>query len=72
LLELFWVTGKNYALYHAFNGRTMKQTVQLLCKGWYGNERLWLEGKQYVGDGMMKRQRAKAVNCAGLVATAEH
>eukprot|EP00957_Ditylum_brightwellii_P071243 5415410-Ditylum_brightwellii.AAC.1 len=29
-IKLFWATGKQYAVYHAFNGQTMKQTVQLL------------------------------------------
>eukprot|EP00957_Ditylum_brightwellii_P021483 1620516-Ditylum_brightwellii.AAC.1 len=29
-IKLFWATGKQYAMYHAFNGQTMKQTVQLL------------------------------------------
>eukprot|EP00957_Ditylum_brightwellii_P104673 7976523-Ditylum_brightwellii.AAC.1 len=29
-IKLFWAAGKQYAAYHAFNGRTMKQTVQLL------------------------------------------
>ena len=70
-IELFWAAGKNYAADHCFNGRTMKQTVQLLREGWYGNEKLWLEGENYLGHGRMKRRQRRPVNCAGLVRTTE-
>ena len=49
----------------------MKQTVQLVREGWYGNEEQWIAGQEYFGDGRMKRRNARAVNCAGLVRTAE-
>jgi len=70
-IELFWAAGKNYAADHCWNGRSMKETVQLLREGWYGNEDLWQDGNAYIGDGVLKRRKSTPVNCSGLVRTAE-
>ena len=73
-VELFWAGGKNYTAEHCFNGRSMKQTVQLLREGWHGNKHLWddpADGDGYIGEDRMKRRKHEALNCAGMVRTAE-
>jgi hypothetical protein len=73
-IELFWGAGKNYAADHYWNGRTMKETVQLVREGWHGNSSLWGESPDtadYFKDDEMDRLRRKCagVDCAKLVAT---
>lgn len=36
-IELFWAAGKNHAAYMSYAGITMKEVVQHLREGWYGN-----------------------------------
>ena len=48
-IELFWAAGKNCAADHCWNGRSMKQTVQLLHEGWHGNEDQWIVDNDCVG-----------------------
>ena len=71
-IELFWAAGKNYCADHCWNGRAMKQAVQLLREGWCGNEDHWVDGEEFFGEGLMKRRKRKPVNCAGLIRTAEN
>ena len=40
-IELFWAAGKNFAASCHYGGRTMKETVQHLRYGWYGNKHLF-------------------------------
>ena len=76
-IELFWAAGKNYAAEHCWEERTMRQTVELLREGWHGNKHLWEDQEDFLGyipgsdDFMMKQRKHEAVNCAGLVRTAE-
>ena len=72
-IELFWAAGKNYAAENCWNGRNMKETVQLLREGWYGNEHLWPEGcdSSWIGEGNMLRRKMVSASCAGMVAKAE-
>lgn len=73
-IELFWAAGKNYAAENCWNGRTMKQTVQLLREGWYGNEQHWPDGcnSSWIGKENMMRRKVTSASCAGMVAKAEH
>eukprot|EP00957_Ditylum_brightwellii_P048473 3678202-Ditylum_brightwellii.AAC.1 len=53
----------------------MKQTVQLLREGWYGNVHLWIDDNDNetarFGEGEMKRPKRKPLSCQGLVNIAE-
>ena len=57
-IETFWGIGKNRVASRFFDQRTMKETVQHLQEGWYGN---------HFGDGPPPDEVIKPVNCEGLV-----
>lgn len=44
-IELFWAAGKNHAQSLVKNNTTMKETIEYLCEGWYGNEKQWDAGQ---------------------------
>ena len=56
--ETFWGIEKNRVASRFFDQRTMKETVQHLQEGWYGN---------HFGDGPPPDEVIKSVNCEGLV-----
>lgn len=63
-IELFWAAGKNHAAYMSYAGITMKEVVQHLREGWYGNltqmEREDLPQHKY--DSLIK----KPADCSAL------
>ena len=43
-IELYWAGGKNHAATNYYGGRSMKETVNDLREGWYGNAHLFPNG----------------------------
>ena len=72
-IELFWAAGKNYAAECHYGGRTMKDTVDHLRYGWYGNKHLFpgvsptATRTQYVMKGNAKLRYRNPVDCGKLV-----
>jgi transposase len=65
-IELWWAAGKNHARFFVFNGMTMKQTVELVREGWYGNIQQWESGNQKFRNDY-RRVRKEPVDCNALV-----
>ena len=73
-IELFWAGGKNYAADQFINKRSMKDTVNDLRDGWYGNQYFnsaaTVDGMIVEGPRLLRGRYGilkKPVNCAGLV-----
>jgi hypothetical protein len=62
-IELFWAAGKNHARSFARNGITMKETVEYVREGWYGNlEEYDKDNNQFT----YRRVRKEPTNCYSL------
>lgn len=74
-IELFWAAGKNFVSYCHYGGRTMRDTVDHLRWGWYGNKHLFnmppdtpsTKFPPYVKVGKAKVRYRNPVDCSGLV-----
>jgi hypothetical protein len=44
-IELFWAAGKNHAASLAYSRIKMRQTINHLCEGWYGNLSLFQDNQ---------------------------
>lgn len=62
-IELFWAAGKNHARSLVRNNTTMKETIEYLREGWYGNEKQWEQGK-LTGDS--RRYLKQPASCMKL------
>ena len=56
-IETFWAIGKNNVASEFYDGRSMRETVNHLQDGWYGN---------YFGVGDPPEKLLKSANCDGL------
>jgi DDE superfamily endonuclease len=64
-IELWWGAAKNYVRYLSTNKSTMKETVENVREGWYGNAIQWDRGTYKYKDDY-RRQRKEAVDCSRL------
>jgi hypothetical protein len=83
-IELFWGIGKNWVASFHFGGRSMRQTVDSLRHGWYGNLHLFanvvidvenIDPNRPVpitilGEDQIKIQRKEPIDCGKLVGKA--
>ena len=64
-IELFWAAGKNHAAAMTFAGIKMRETIDHLREGWYGNHHCQHDVNGFV-DGDYERRKKDPVDCAKL------
>lgn len=63
-IELFWAAGKNHARNFSSQDTTMKETINNVREGWYGNIKQWDSGDVDTTD--YRRYRKDPVDCFKL------